>query len=231
MSARSCAEHALEANMTAARMGGGAETQWMDQKLRGDLRMWLKPAQVAQAGWEAVQAVTRTLLKLRDPLGRAGYDVSGPASLQLACYPVCHFHSGSLLHDVRAVCLTPILTGLGWKHCLPFPLKSHHPFALPFDIQLASSSFLSRLALRLLLFSPSSPEPGLPILRHTPEGPAKFSFKPFLVCPTTTEFLSHIRIQAPTPCASGCRLCVRAPPRPLPQQPPPHSHRALLPQS
>lgn len=116
MSARSCAEGALEADMTAARMGGGAETQWMDQKLRGDLRMWLKPAQVAQAGWEPVQAVTRTLLKLRDPLGRAGYDVSGPPSLQLACYPVCQAHSGSLLHDVCAVRLTPILTGLGWKH-------------------------------------------------------------------------------------------------------------------
>lgn len=88
MSARSCAENGLEGEMMAARMGGGAETQWIDQHFRGDRRMWLKPAQVSQPGWESFQALTQMLLRLKQPLQEAGYDVSGPVSFQLACYPV-----------------------------------------------------------------------------------------------------------------------------------------------
>ncbi|GAQ88896.1 N-acetylglucosaminyltransferase family protein [Klebsormidium nitens] len=85
--ARSCADCALEGEMTAAKMGGGAETQWIDQHFRGDRRMWLKPAQVLQPGWESFQALTQMLLRLKQPLQEAGYDVSGPVSFQLACYP------------------------------------------------------------------------------------------------------------------------------------------------
>lgn len=77
--------------MTAARMGGRADTQWIDQHFRGDRRMWLKPAHLSQLGWESFQALTQMLLRLRQPLQQAGYDVSGPVSFQLACYPVSLF--------------------------------------------------------------------------------------------------------------------------------------------